>query len=165
MIYRKANLNDIFPIRNVLWKTWEATYSSFIPEVDRRKYFDEYYNQEALQKMCMDSLIENIVVEESDTIVAYLRLAINSEQERFYISSFYVLPEFQGKSIGNELLSLAVQKAKEKSFSAVWVGVMKENIRSVEWYKNRKFQFVEELPFTMGKTTVSHLIGCKKIHE
>jgi len=40
---------------------------------------------------------------------------------------------------------------------------MVKNTGALAWYRNKGFQFVREAPFSMGATTVEHLIGFKII--
>jgi hypothetical protein len=65
--------------------------------------------------------------------------------------------------MGRRLLEAAERYATEKGLEELWIGVMVKNRRALDFYKNVGFQFVREEPFTMGKTTVSHLIGYKRI--
>ena len=85
----------------------------------------------------------------------------DSINKKLYISSLYVLPEFQGFGVGKKLLNEAYRIAAAKGFSKIWLGVMKQNVKSLDWYKSLGFVFVEEEPFQMGSTEVMHLIGYK----
>jgi len=84
-------------------------------------------------------------------------------RDKFFISSLYVLPELQGYGIGKKLLVKAEEIAAKLKYEKVWLGVMKDNVKALEWYKKIGFQFVEEEPFKMGDTEVLHLIGYKVI--
>ena len=45
----------------------------------------------------------------------------------------------------------------------IWLGVMLQNTRTRQWYERIGFVFVKEEPFTMGATSVPHLIGYRPI--
>jgi hypothetical protein len=79
------------------------------------------------------------------------------------VSSLYLLPDFQGKEIGRRLLEAAEGYAAEKGLDDIWIGVMVRNKQALLFYRRFGFLFVKEEPFTMGQTTVSHLIGYKKL--
>jgi ribosomal protein S18 acetylase RimI-like enzyme len=89
---------------------------------------------------------------------------INQQEKRFYVSSIYVLPLYQGKGLGMKLIRAAETWAIANHFDDVWLGVMMQNVNALAWYKKIGFQFVEEAPFTMGQTTVNHLIGYKRCY-
>ena len=92
-----------------------------------------------------------------------MKLFNDEMADKFFISSLYVLPEFQGYGIGKKLLLQAEEIAAKLKHDKVWLGVMKDNIKALEWYRKIGFQFVEEEPFKMGETEVMHLIGYKVI--
>jgi diamine N-acetyltransferase len=163
MVYREWELDDADEIQKVLYNTWVASYADFIPMKDIQWYFNNYYSDINFTRLHDDPDTWSFVAEAGGHVVGYARGKINQEQKRFFLESLYVLPEFQRKGIGGELLKMIESKAQEHNYSSVWLGVMVQNIPSLEWYKKLGFQFVEESPFQMGKTTVNHMIGFRDI--
>lgn len=162
-VYREWNTEDTAATQKVLLNTWIASYADFIPMKDIQWYFNNYYSDINFARLHDDPNISSFVAEVKGHVVGYARGKINQDQNRFYLESLYVLPEFQGKGIGAELLKMVEAKAKELQYLEIWLGVMVQNIPSLEWYKKLGFQFVEESPFQMGKTSVNHLIGFRVI--
>lgn len=152
-----------FPIvKNILLTTWKDTYS-FIPENDIRTHFDKFYSVDRLIEILNDPFSKGIIAEVNSVPAGWLKLFENVVNKKFFVSSLYVLPEFQGYGLGKKLLNEAYTIAHQKQFNKVWLGVMKQNVKALEWYKNLGFVFVEEEPFQMGTTEVMHLIGYKII--
>ena len=152
-----------FPIvKNILLITWKDAYS-FIPEKDILSHFEKFYSQEELIEILNDPFSKGIIANVNSIPAAWMKLFEDHINRKYYISSLYVLPEFQGFGLGKKLLNEAYSIAEEKLFNKVWLGVMKQNIKALEWYKNLGFIFVEEEPFQMGTTEVMHLIGYKVI--
>lgn len=162
-IYREWTLDDTNEIQKVLFNTWLASYSDFIPMTDIQWYFNNYYSDINFARLFDDTNTTSYVAEIKKNIVGYARMKINEEQKRCYLESLYVLPEFQGKGIGTDLLKIVEKNALKNSFHQIWLGVMEQNIPSLEWYKKLGFQFVEQSPFQMGKSTVNHFIGFRDI--
>ena len=106
---------------------------------------------------------EGIIAEINSKPIGWMKLFEDQINKRFYVSSLYVLPGFQGYGIGKKLLNKAYDIAKQKHYDRVWLGVMNKNVKALEWYKNIGFVFIEEDPFQMGSTEVMHLIGYKLI--
>jgi ribosomal protein S18 acetylase RimI-like enzyme len=151
---------DFSIIKNILLTTWRDAYS-FIPDEDILIHFENFYNNDRLIEMTNDPFTIGILAETNSVPVGWMKLFEDHINKKYYVSSLYVLPEYQGFGIGKKLLIEAYRIAKEKHFNKVWLGVMKQNIKSLEWYKNLGFIFSEEEPFKMGKTEVMHLIGYK----
>jgi hypothetical protein len=106
--------------------------------------------------------MQGFVAEVDGHIAGYARLFFNRDENRLYVSSLYLLPEFQGQDIGTRLLEVGEGYAAQKRLNEIWIGVMVKNTQALLFYRKAGFVFVREEPFTMGKTTVSHLIGYKK---
>jgi ribosomal protein S18 acetylase RimI-like enzyme len=98
-----------------------------------------------------------------DKQAGWMKLYEDQAAKRFYISSLYVLPQYQGFGIGKKLLFNAEEMAVKSNYNKVWLGVMKDNIKALDWYQKIGFQFIEKEPFKMGETEVLHLIGYKII--
>ena len=153
-----------FPIvRKILLDTWLDTYSSFIPVEDINGYLESTYNVEKLKLIFENPDSSGFIIESGIKHLGFMRISINKTVNRFYISSLYVLPEYQGLGLGKSLLSKAAEEAAVRGYTNIYLGVMKQNVKSLRWYKNHGFIFNEELPFQMGKTSVPHLIGQMKI--
>jgi ribosomal protein S18 acetylase RimI-like enzyme len=155
---------DLASIRRVTWETWLETYASFIPLEDLRSYFERQYDLPSLTAFFRAENAGGFVAEWGGAIAGYARTHIGREDNRFYVASLYVLPGMQGRGLGTRLLSAADLLARGRhGADRIWLGVMEQNVRTVEWYERTGFQFVEQAPFTMGKTTVNHLIGYRII--
>jgi ribosomal protein S18 acetylase RimI-like enzyme len=61
------------------------------------------------------------------------------------------------------MLAFGITAARKYKVDRVWLGVMIDNRPAIEWYDKQGFVFVENRPFTIGKTTIDDLIGYKLI--
>ena len=159
---RNWTREDFSIVKNILLTTWKNTYT-FIPEDDILSHFEKHYSEDRLIEILNDPFSKGIIAEVNSVPAGWLKLFEDHINKKFYVSSLYVLPEFQGFGLGKKLMNEAYRIAKEKHFPKVWLGVMKQNVKSLDWYKNLGFVFNEEEPFQMGKTQVMHLIGYKVI--
>jgi len=163
IVIRSWEKSDLASIRRITWGAWMATYLSFIPETDLRSYFDIHYTEESFLRMFDDPSMHGFIAEMDGQAAGYGRLFFSRDENRLYVSSLYFLPEFEGQGMGRRLLEAAEGYATEKGLEELWIGVMVKNRRALDFYRKVGFQFVREEPFTMGKKTVSHLIGYKRI--
>jgi len=154
---------DIPSVRHIAWTTWLATYASFIPEADLRVFFDAYYTPEALARFCTAEDARGFLAELDRVPAGFAKTAYHGEESRFDLNSLYVLPQYHGMGIGSRLLAASEQYALSLGAPDIWLGVMTQNVAAVEWYRRIGFRFVREEPFTMGRTTVQHLIGYRTI--
>lgn len=163
IVIRPWQKSDLASLRRITWQSWISAYSGFIPESDLRSYFDIHYTDTAFLNMFDNPFMQGFIAELDDQIAGYIRLFFNQEENCLYVPSFYLLQEFQGQDIGSYLLRVAETYAAEKHLNELWIGVMVKNGPALLFYRKAGFLFVREEPFTMGNTTVSHLIGYKKL--
>jgi ribosomal protein S18 acetylase RimI-like enzyme len=160
---RRWTREDLPAIQEVYLETWLDAYSAFIPESDLRAYFDEHYDLASLESLFEKPGSDGCVAEVNGRVVGFVRTIYAQNEQRFYVSSLYILPGCQGAGLGRRLMKEAEQIGEKYSADEIWLGVMTQNVKTVDWYRKLGFKFVREEPFTMGKTSVSHLIGFMKI--
>ena len=156
---RKWTTHDLPVIQNVLWKTWMEAYSSFLPESDLKSYFSEHYDLEALTELFNNPLVSGYVAEVDGSVVGFMRTTKDWEENKFYVSSVYILPPFQKKGLGLALMKKAAEEAASSHLDRVWVGVMVQNRDARQWYERMGYVVMRTEPFTMGASTVEHDIG------
>lgn len=165
VIIRRWMLRDIPSVRHIAFTTWSETYGSFIPQQDIQAFFDTYYTSDVLAGFCDSKHRTGFIAEVDGIGVAFAKTNFDAEKKKFYLHSLYVLPKYQGCGVGTKLFGVCEVLALSFNVNELWLGVMQQNVAALEWYKRIGFQFVEEAPFTMGKTTVQHLIGFSAIHR
>lgn len=158
-LVRRWTLDDLTVIQDVLWKTWVHSYSHFIPEEDLTSYFLEHYDLDSLRTLFHNPMADGFVAEDDGVVVGFMRTAREPEENRYYVSSLYVLPPYQTKGLGKALMKRAAEEAKGFHLDRIWIGVMVQNHQAVDWYKTVGYQVARTEPFTMGKSTVDHHIG------
>ncbi|MCF7797233.1 MAG: GNAT family N-acetyltransferase [Lentisphaeria bacterium] len=160
---REWQQGDLSAIRKIGWRTWQATYGDFVPQEDMTIFHENYYSLEKLTTLFRNPDMYGFIAEAEGKPVGYSKCHDNRQEGRFYITSLYVLPEFQGQRLGKMLLEQGIARAKSIGHTRVWLGVMLANKSSLKWYLKNEFVFVEQLPFVMGFSEISHLIGFKEI--
>jgi ribosomal protein S18 acetylase RimI-like enzyme len=150
---------DIPSVRDVLRRSWEAAYGSFIPPDDLHGYLESAYADGVLRNMIADPEISGYIGMQGANVVAVMRLRDHRAEGRTYVSSVYVVPEEQGTGWGSRLMRVAARLAIEAGRSEIWLGVMTQNAPALKWYRRHGFVSDRQEPFTMGRTTVQHLIG------
>lgn len=163
VVIRAMTLDDLPSMRNITWLTWVATYAPFIPEEDLRIYFDAHYSLEELTRLFAKETVKGFMAFVDEAAAGFVKTEYSREEKRFYVSSLYVLPDHQGEGIGGKLYRVAEEHGLTFGADRVWLGVMEQNVRALAWYRRLGFDFSEKQPFTMGASTVDHLIGSRMI--
>lgn len=159
LVVRPWTEGDFPAIREVLRRSWEDSYASFIPADDLHGYLDAAYSLEALRRLSSDPAVTGFVGVRGSDVVAVMRIRDDAAAGRTYVSSIYVMPGEQGKGWGRRLMAVAARAADALGRHELWLGVMTQNLPALEWYRRHGFTVEREEPFAMGRTNVQHLIG------
>src|SRR5690606_24464663 len=127
-------------VRRILFETWLKTYT-FIPETDLKSHLEKFYSIPELEAM-LNSDNVTCILAESGSSCAFMKLVDDKASRRFYVSSLYVLPDYQQFGMGSRLMKIAVQYALKAQHDKTWLGVMKQNTVALQWYKKTGFNFL-----------------------
>ncbi len=165
LVLRPAGPADCEAVQAVLLATWLDTYGAFIPEADLRAYFAAVYSTGALAARMALPEVRVTLAEKQGRCVGVMITTAEPAEDRLAVNSLYVLPEAQGSGVGTRLLGEADARARWEGLRVLWLGVMKQNVRSVAWYRRAGFRFEREEPFQMGRTSIMHLLGSRPVPE
>jgi diamine N-acetyltransferase len=154
-IYR-AKPVDCAVLRDLAITTFCDTYQAHNTPENMRDYLATHFSMEQLLSEINHPAMEYYLVEMNNTVVAYLKLNLPTEQtDQQYpnaveIERLYVLPAYKGKSIGSLLIHFALDLANKFGLSAVWLGVWERNEAAIAFYKKQGFQVVGTHIFQFG---------------
>jgi GNAT superfamily N-acetyltransferase len=163
VLVRPCRDADVAAVRSIAWTTWLATYGAFIPEADMRTYHDSAYTEAALRARMRTPGVTILLAECDAQSVGFMILQIDAAAGVCGVASMYVLPEHQRSGVGRMFMELARVEGRRAGCRLLRIGVMEHNRVAHRWYERQGFRFTESAPFTMGTTTVNHLIGTAPI--
>lgn len=153
---RKISLADLESLIIISKKTFSETFADDNTEENLTEYLEKAFNEEKLASELQEKDSEFYFVEYHNEVLAYLKVNINQSQtekvleEALEIERIYVNKEFQGKKIGQLLLSKAIALAKKKHLNQVWLGVWEHNPKAIKFYKRNGFQEFDKHTFKLG---------------
>lgn len=89
-------------------------------------------------------------------VAGYLKLNYNAAQTEFKDSNaleverIYVSRQHHKKNIGKKLLDFATNKAMEKGFEYIWLGVWEHNHNAIGFYQHHGFKTIGSHEFMLG---------------
>ena len=91
-----------------------------------------------------------------NSAIGYLKLNIGESQTEIKnanaleIERIYVLREFHGQNIGQQLFEKALERAHAQKVDFIWLGVWEENRRAIQFYVKNGFVAFDKHIFTLG---------------
>jgi ribosomal protein S18 acetylase RimI-like enzyme len=79
------------------------------------------------------------------------------------IQRIYVLDSHQKLGLGKRMLEKAIEIARQKGYSWIWLGVWKDNPKAIAWYQAQGFEAFGEHIFWMGEDPQTDWLMRKKV--
>ena len=153
---RKISLADLESLIIISKKTFSETFAADNSEENLTEYLEKAFNEAQLTSELQDKNSEFYFVEDHDEVLAYLKVNTSQSQtekvleEALEIERIYVDREFQGRKIGQLLLSKAIQIAEKKHLKQIWLGVWEHNPKAIQFYERNGFQKFDKHIFKLG---------------
>ena len=154
---KKVSLTDLTALQQISKTTFVQTFAEHNSEVDMADYLETSYSLEKLTNELNNPFSEFYFACIHEQVVGYLKINTGTAQTEhkdlsaFEIERIYVDAAYLGKRVGQILFEKAIELAKEKKVSYVWLGVWEENHRALAFYKKNGFVPFDKHIFKLGK--------------
>ena len=139
LIIRPMEEKDIPEVQYVAKKSWNHTYYGIIPREVQNNFLNSAYSHEMLKKR-LEQII--FVAEDKGKIVGFVNLNETNKPNTYDLTAIYLLPDYQEKGIGTQLIEHSIQELEV--FEEIFLEVEKSNINAVNFYKKLGFKIVDE---------------------
>ncbi|SDR94456.1 hypothetical protein SAMN05216503_1470 [Polaribacter sp. KT25b] len=164
MEIRKVSIQDIENLKEIAKRTFIETYSLVNSKENMTNYLENKFSTEELKTELNDINSEFYFSEFEGKIIGYLKVNIRQSQSvikdknALEIERIYVLKEFYGKKVGQNLYKKAIKLAKEKNAEFVWLSVWEKNPRAIRFYEKNGFVPFDKHIFKLGNDEQSDIL-------
>ncbi|MFN5416806.1 MAG: GNAT family N-acetyltransferase [Flavobacteriia bacterium] len=153
----KVNPSHLISLQQIGRKTFLETFGNANSEEDMQNYLEEGFSKEKLTSELENKDIEFYFAILNSEIIGYLKINFAQAQTEIKdknaleIERIYVLQEFHGNQVGQVLFEKALEVAKDKKLSYIWLGVWEENLRAIQFYQKNGFVAFDKHIFKLGE--------------
>ena len=146
--------------------------SDRIIEIGTKTYYDTFHSncsKEVMSRYLKEAFTKDKIISEirnrnsrfylayaDKQLAGYIKINADDaqcdlkDQNGLEIERIYVKKQFKGKGIGQKLINLGIEKARELNKDFVWLGVWEINLPAIEFYRKNGFIKTGEHSFRMG---------------
>jgi ribosomal protein S18 acetylase RimI-like enzyme len=171
MEIRRLTGEDALLLQEIGRKTFAETFSSTNSKENMEKYLEEGFSLAKLQAEINDPNAEFYFAMQDNSIIGYLKLNIGQSQTEIKndnaleIERIYVLTEFHGQNIGQQLFEKALEQAYVQKVDFIWLGVWEENKRAIKFYTKNGFVAFDKHIFKLGDEEQTDIMMKLKLLE
>jgi diamine N-acetyltransferase len=144
---RRALIADAARLSEISRQTFYDTFTGTCTEEDMQYFLEKYFNLEQVQRELINENDFYYLAETAGRVIGYLRFMEDFESfpemkhwKSLELKRIYVLKEFHGKGIAQQLMDFTLHYAKVNNYEVVWLGVWEHNNRAQKFYE--KYGFV-----------------------
>ena len=138
-------------------KTFIETYADLSNPDNLLLYVEGHFTQEKIAAELANPDFRFYIAWINNTAVGFTKIRKDRQpkgitgKRSLEIERIYVLQEFQGFSIGKELMKLVKQIAKDEGDQVIWLQVWQQNEKAIQFYRKSGFVVYETHTFDFGK--------------
>ena len=156
LLYTLCTLNDINELMLISKRTFVEAFEKDNDPLDFNNYINKAFSHHALAGELQNVNSQFYFVHHEDMLVAYFKLNQGSAQtdvkseDSIELERIYVLSNYQGKRLGEQILNHIKQIARQVNKKSLWLGVWEENKRAIQFYERQGFQKFGTHPYFIG---------------
>lgn len=153
---RRATATDTEALQRIGRQTFFETFAEANSEENMQTYLEQNFSTEKVSAELSnpDSAFYFAVL--NNEVIGYLKVNYGPAQTELHdaqaleIERIYVLKQYHGLKVGQELYEIAVQIARAADARYIWLGVWEENKRAIAFYEKNGFVIFGEHQFKLG---------------
>ncbi len=155
--FRKCEFSDLALLLEIAKKTFVDAFEKDNNPDDFNTYIRSAFSEKQFKKELTDVNSHFYVAYVEGALVGYFKLNEHQAQnEQFEDSSIeleriYILNTFQKQGFGRLLLFKAIEIARTKKVSFLWLGVWEENKAAIRFYERYGFERFDMHPYYIGR--------------
>lgn len=134
---RTARQSDIDRLQTISDRAWHTAHAPIIGSDSVETFLNEHYDTESFRsRIDDDATILDVAEEPGGSTVGFVMASPDEENTTtFNLSRIYVLPDYWGEGIGQQLLSYLEEAIHQRGGTRIKLGVMAENERALHFYE------------------------------
>jgi len=144
---RRGNLDDVALLQTIGRRTFDDTFGNTCTKEDMRGVLELYFNTAQVEMELLDDTDNFFFLEDEGVVKGYMRINAKhgcpletfSNQKSVELVRLYVLKEFHGVGVANELMIFAVDYANKNGFEIMYLSVWEYNFRARGFYEKHGF--------------------------
>jgi GNAT superfamily N-acetyltransferase len=157
--FREADFADLASLLDLAQTSFVQAFTEGNKPENVQAYLSQAFTQVQLEKEWRNPASTFLLASLEGKLVGYTKVNLAAAQtdvqdpESLEVARLYTLEEVWGKGVGQFLLDAALDFAKEKGKTFVWLGVWEHNARAIRFYEKNGFKSFGSHPFPFGDET------------
>jgi ribosomal protein S18 acetylase RimI-like enzyme len=118
---------------------WKLTQKEFLEKIAGE--WNDEFNIEYYKDDCNSNIENNYLIKYDGNNIGWFEYELI--KKFIYINQLHILPEYQGKGVGSNILNEIINYGRKKN-NDIYLDVLKYNYKALEFYKKWGFKLYDE---------------------
>lgn len=152
----RVTKTQLSALHSISRKTFTEAFAHLNNPGDMKAYLADHLTIESLGAELDHPNSEFYFVMEDNEPIAYFKINTGPaqtelrEDDGLEIERIYVLPNHQGKKLGNRIMRKCIELARQYGKTYVWLGVWEKNVNAIRFYESNGFVQFDKHNFQLG---------------
>lgn len=146
----RAGIQDIDTIQEIAYQTWPVTYGNIISQEQIDFMLQKFYSYEYLLPQIANKEHLFLLYKVNEAIAGYSHCLPSDKVGYYHLSKIYILPQFQGMRIGQQLLNCSEQTLRESGVIGMRLNVNRHN-NAQHFYSRNGYTIIETVDIPLDK--------------
>ena len=171
IIINQATLQDVTKLLQLAKETFTETFARYNTEANMNKYLAEKFSAEKIQSELNNQNSLFFIAWEAQNPIGYLKLNTGNAQTELQdntaieIERIYVKSSHHGQKVGQLLYEKAMDVARTKQKTYLWLAVWEQNPRAISFYRKNGFVEFDKHIFILGDEKQTDIMMKKAINN
>ncbi len=153
---QRAGPRDVAALVEAGRQTFSETFQNTISEENLAQYLDDSFHPDRILEELSHPESLFYLAHINGAVAGYLKINTGKAQTEpqdeaaLEVERIYVKKEWHGKLVGQALMDHALEIARDKKATYVWLGVWPKNYRAVRFYQKYGFEVFDTHTFYTG---------------
>jgi ribosomal protein S18 acetylase RimI-like enzyme len=159
-----VSTQEVSQLQMIARSTFYETFAAMNTPENMRQYLEKDLSIEKLTAELNNPESQTFFAQRDDEIIGYLKLNVGAAQTEkvapggLEIQRIYVKKEYQGVSVGADLLNFAIDLSVGQGRNYVWLGVWEKNQRAIRFYEKNGFMPFGSHVFHLGEDAQTDIL-------
>jgi ribosomal protein S18 acetylase RimI-like enzyme len=155
---KKATPKDVKTLSIVSRKAFYVPHKDVIPKDIMEAYIRNSFNEATLLEEITNKEFQYYLLYKNDVLAGFSKIIINAknihinEENVTKMERLYLLEEFYGMGLGQQLFDYNLKLAKQENQKGIWLYVWIKNYRALDFYKKAGFKKIADYYFPISET-------------
>jgi diamine N-acetyltransferase len=166
---RRATVADAASLAVLAERTFRDTFAGGNSPQDMDTHCAEKFSAEIQTRELADPRRVTLLAEAGETPAGFAQLVLGNAPRCLScahpaeLNRFYVLGQWHGRGLAQELMAAVLSAAARARSDHVWLGVWERNSRAIAFYRKFGFEVIGEHRFVLGRDPQRDLVMARRI--